>query len=406
MTAPLRQNRDFLLFVVGRGTNVTAIHGLTVVVGWDVWQMSRDPVDLGLIGLAQFAPAFALFLAAGLAADRLDRRLIMAACTLVHVVAVLLLLGLVRAGGDQVGAILAVLTLHGAARSFYHTANQALLPNLVPAAQFPNAIAWSSSISKIGQLVGPAAAGVGLSTIGHAVYWPIVALLVVAGVTSILIRKSAGERPRERATFETVIAGFAYVWREKVVLGAISIDLLAVLFGTVVGILPIYADEILNVGPDGLGLMRAMPGLGSLFVGLILVNLAAPRHMGAMMFWALAMFGASVIVFGLSDIFWLSLIALAVHGGADMVSVYVRQSLVQLATPDGMRGRVSAVNSIAINASNEIGDFRAGMSAAAFGVVPAVLAGGVATLGVTALWAVIFPGIRKIDRLGDVKPSS
>lgn len=405
MTAPLRRNRDFLLFVVGRGTNVTAIHGLTVAVAWDVWRMSGDPIDLGLIGLAQFAPAFVLFLAAGMAADRFDRRMIMAICSVVHVCAVLSLLWLVRQEGDQVGAILVVLAAHGAARSFYHTANQALLPALVPPDTFPNAIAWSSSISKAGQLAGPAAAGLGIAVIGDGVYWPIMALLIVAGVVVVMIGRPSADRPRERPTLPSVLAGFAYVWREKVVLGAISIDLLAVLFGGVMGILPIYASDILGVGPEGLGVMRAMPGVGSLAVGLILAQLSAPQHMGPAMFAALALFGVSIVVFSLSEIFWLSLVALAVYGAADMVSVYVRQSLVQLATPDAMRGRVSAVNSIAINASNELGDFRAGMTAAAAGVVPAVLIGGVATLGITALWAAIFPGIRKIDRLRDVRPS-
>ncbi|MBT6314698.1 MAG: MFS transporter, partial [Alphaproteobacteria bacterium] len=199
-----------------------------------------------------------------------------------------------------------------------------------------------------------------------------------------------------------ITAGFGYIWRTKVVLGAISIDLMAVLFGGVMAILTIYAQDILKVGPDGLGLMRAMPGVGSLIVGLALAQLAAPRHMGIAMFAALGVFGLSIIIFSLSEVFWLSLLALAVYGAADMVSVYVRQTLTQIATPDAMRGRVSAVNSVSINASNELGDFRAGMMAAAIGVVPAVLAGGVITCGVTLLWMRLFPGIAAIDRLRDV----
>ena len=202
-----------------------------------------------------------------------------------------------------------------------------------------------------------------------------------------------------------MLGGFVYIWKAKIVLGAISIDLVAVLFGGVMGLLPVYASDILNVGPEGLGLMRAMPGVGSLAVGLILTQLAAPRFMGPTMFWGLGLFGVSVVVFSLSETFWLSLLALTLYGVGDMVSVYVRQTLVQIATPDDMRGRVSAVNSIAINASNELGDFRAGVAAAAIGVVPAVLVGGIVTCGATALWAWRFPEIRKIDRLRDVDPT-
>lgn len=404
MTASLRGNRNFLLFVFGRTANVTAVQGLTVAVGWDVYQMTGDPLDLGLIGLAQFAPAFALFLVAGMAADRFDRRHILTICSALHVAAVLILLQLVQRGGDAVGPILAVLALHGTARSFYHTANQALLPNLVPTEAFPNAIAWSSSASKAAQLAGPAIAGFLIAWVGPDVYWPILAFFAASGISAALIRRPRAERARQPVTLESVLGGFTYIWREKIVLGAISIDLLAVMFGGVMGILPIYASDILGVGAEGLGVMRAMPGVGSLAVGLALAQLAAPRHMGPLMFWALGLFGLSIVVFSLSEIFWLSLVALTLYGVADMVSVYVRQTVVQIATPDAMRGRVSAVNSIAINASNELGDFRAGLTAAAVGVVPAVLVGGVATCAVTALWAYIFPEIRRIDRLRDVGP--
>lgn len=400
--ARLLANRNFLLFVVGRTANVAGVHGLTVAIGWHVYRLTGDPLDLGLVGLAQFAPALGLFLLAGVAADRIDRRRIMTACAALHVAVVAGFLVLFAGDGVGVPAILALLGLHGAARAFYHTATQALLPNLVPAAAFPNAIAWSSSASKAAQLLGPAAAGGLIAWVGDGVYWAILGAFALAAFSAALIRRPAARGARERVTLESVLGGFAYIWREKIVLGSISIDLLAVLFGGVMGLLPIYASDILKVGPDGLGVMRAMPGVGSLVVGLLLAQLAAPRHMGPAMFIALGCFGASIVVFSLSETYWLSLVALAVYGGADMVSVYVRQTLTQIATPDAMRGRVSAVNAISINASNELGDFRAGLTAAAIGVVPAVLAGGVATCAVTVLWARLFPEIRRIDRLRDV----
>lgn len=399
---PLGRNRNFLLFVTGRTANVIAIHALTTAIGWDVYQLTGNAFDLGLIGLVQFAPALMLFLAAGIAADRLDRRRIMWASAIVHTGVTVLLIQALKGGADAFGTILALLAFHGVARAFYHTASQALLPTLVTPERFPNAIAWSSSANKAAQLAGPAAAGILIALIGQDVYWPILAMFVVAGVCASLIARPAKRAAAPRIDVETVLGGFAYIWRTKVVLGAISIDLVAVLFGGVMGILPIYASDILNVGPEGLGLMRAMPGVGSLCVGLMLAQLAAPRHMGPMMFIGLGLFGVSIIVFSLSEIFWLSLLALALYGVGDMVSVYVRQTLVQIATPDAMRGRVSAVNSIAINASNELGDFRAGVAAAAMGVVPAVLIGGVVTCAATAIWAWRFPEIRRIDRLRDV----
>jgi MFS family permease len=403
LETPLLRNRDFILFAFGRALSVMGLQALTVAIGWHVYQLTKDPLDLGLVGLAQFAPAFVFFLAAGIAADRFDRRQIMAVCSALHVLVVAALLALLSSGNATMGPLLALLGLHGIARAFYHTASQSLLPQLVPTEQFPNAIAWSSSASKAAQLLGPAVAGGLIAWIGDGVYWPILASFLISCIAAMIIQRPTAARATGRVTLTAVLGGFNYIWREKIVLGAISIDLMAVLFGGVMGLLPIYASDILHVGPAGLGWMRAMPGVGSLIVGLALAQLAAPRFMGPMMFGALALFGVSVIVFSVSEIFWLSMAALFVYGAADMISVYVRQTLVQIATPDAMRGRVSAVNSISINASNELGDFRAGIMAAGIGVVPAVLVGGVATCAITGLWAAIFPSIRKIDRLRDVE---
>jgi MFS family permease len=398
----LTGNRDFLLFILSRLANVMGNQIVTVAVGWHVYLMTGDPLDLGLVGLSQFAPALALFLVAGLAADRFNRRAIIVVCNAIHVAAAGLLLAYTLADRQAVWPIFAILLLHGSARSFYFTASQAIMPNLVSPAVFPKAVAWSSSINKMAQLAGPAAGGVLIAVIGDWVYLAALAMFAVAGVTAALIAVKLVVRPREPFGLAKVLGGFNFVWRKKIVLGAISIDLLAVLFGGVMGLLPVFAQDILHVGAEGLGLMRAMPGLGSLAVGLVLTRIAAPRHMGPLFFVSLAIFGASILVFGLSETYWLSLLALAVYGAADMVSVYIRLTLIQLATPDEMRGRVSAVSAVAINASNELGDFRAGVMAAGIGTVPAVLAGGAATLAVTALWARLFPGMRKINRLDEV----
>ncbi len=396
---PLFRNRDFLLFVACRTFNSMGVHALTVAVGWHVYQISGDPVDLGLIGLAQFAPALLLFLVAGMAADRFERRGIIVTCNIVHVAAVGMLIWLFKTDAVAVGPILAILVLHGAARSFFHTTTQAILPNLVSKQVFPRAVAFASSANKAAQLLGPALGGLLIAWLDAGAYTAILFAFVVAGTAAALIGRRIKVHTPEPFGLETVIGGFNYVWRNKTVLGAISIDLMAVLFGGVMGLLPVFASDILHVGPDGLGLMRATPGAGSLIVGLILTQMPAPGRMGPALFISVAIFGLSIVVFSLSTWFWLSIAALAVYGAADMISVYVRQTLVQIATPDHMRGRVSAINSVSINASNELGDFRAGIMAGGIGSVGAVLVGGAATVGIAALWWRMFPTIRRVDRL-------
>lgn len=397
--APLLKNINFLLFVICRSVNVIGVHALTVAVGWHVYQISRDPIDLGLIGLAQFAPAFILFLLAGIAADRYQRKRIMVICNALHIIAVSLIAALFWYDNVSVGAILSILVLHGAARSFFHTASQAILPNLMSKAQFPRAIAYSSSANKAAQLLGPALGGLLIAWLDDGVYFVILIAFVIAGTAAAMISRRLKINAPEPFGLETVVGGFRYVWQNKVVLGAVSIDLMAVLFGGVMGLLPVFASDILHVGPDGLGLMRATPGAGALIVGLILTQIPSPRHMGAALFISVGIFGVSIIVFSLSTSFWLSIAALAVYGAGDMISVYVRQTLVQIATPDNMRGRVSAINSVSINASNELGDFRAGIMAGGIGTVGAVLFGGIATVGITVLWWKMFPAIGKVDRL-------
>jgi MFS family permease len=399
---PLLKNRSFIAFVINRTFNAMGTHAFTVAIGWHVYNLTGDPLDLGLIGLAQFAPVFALFLIAGIAADRIDRRLILIVCNGVHFVSVGAIMAVLRLDMSSMAVILAILAVHGAARAFYHPASQAILPSLVGQDQFPKAIAFSSSANKAAQLAGPAIGGALIAWVGDGVYLAIIGSFAVSGIAGGLIAGTRHIHKKEPLNLNSILGGFVYVWRNKIVLGAVSIDLLAVLFGGVMAVLPIYASDILHVGPAGLGIMRSMPAIGSLIVGLALTQIALPRHMGPALFVSLALFGASVVAFGLSETFWISLVALAIYGGADMISVYVRQTLVQIATPDGMRGRVSAVNSVSINASNELGDFRAGAMAAVIGTVPAVVFGGIATLAITVVWCLIFPGIRSVDRLNDV----
>jgi len=396
------KNRSFVAYVVNRTCNVMGMHGFTVAIGWHVYQLTGDPLDLGLIGLAQFAPVLALFLVAGVTADRVDRRLILILCNVVQFSTVGTILAVIHFDWGGVPVILAILVIHGAARGFYHPASQAVLPNLVAPAQFSQAIAISSSANKGGQLLGPAVGGALIAWVGEGVYPALMAFFAVSAIAGAVIKSVPLAHGKEPISLGSILGGFVYVWRNKIVLGAISIDLLAVLFGGVMGLLPVYASDILHVGPAELGIMRSMPAIGSLAVGLILMQIAQPRHMGPMMFGSLAVFGAAIVVFGLSETYWISLAALAAYGGGDMISVYVRQTLVQIATPDEMRGRVSAVNSVSINASNELGDFRAGVMAAAIGSVPAVVVGGAVTLCATGLWMVIFPTIRRVDRLADI----
>ena len=396
-------NRNFILFLFTRSFNVIGVQIVTVAVGWYVYQLTRDPLDLGYIGLAQFAPSLALFLVAGYVLDKYDRRMTIVVSNIIHLAVVLLLLGVLFSNWGGVKTILLILVIHGIARTFFHTAAQAILPNIVAPDVFPNAVAYSSSVNKAAQLIGPALGGVLLAWSEDWAYYVAGFSFLLAVCTSIVMSGQLKHKSMDRMTLKRVLSGFLYVSQNKVVLGAVSIDLVAVLLGGVMGLLPIYASDILAVGPDGLGLMRAMPGIGALFMGLALAQIAHPRYVGITMFLTLALFGGSIVIFSLSTVFWISLVALAIYGASDMVSVYIRLTLVQLATPDEMRGRVSAVNSISINASNELGDFRAGLMASGFGTVPAVFLGGVATFAVVGIWMKIFPDLVKISSFDDVK---
>lgn len=395
---PLSRHTPFVLFAISRGASMTAAQMLTVAVGWTIYLRTGNPLDLGLVGLARFLPILLLFLAAGIAADRHDRARIIGASNVVQALAVGLIgLALIAPDGP-LWPVYLLLALFGAGQAFLQPAQQSVLPNIVARDQLSRAIAITTSIVKMAQLGGPALAGLLIALAGDTVFFVIGGTSVLAGVSAALIRieRRAG---LQGGGIGELLAGFRHIRDTPIVLGAITIDLIAVLFGGIVGLLPVFAIDILQVGPETLGVMRAMPAAGGLAMGFVLGLMPPPQRTGRLFFVALVFFGLSVLVFALSTQLWLTLLALLVYGATDMFSVYVRQTLVLLGTPDALRGRVNSVNSVSVNASNELGDFRAGAMAAVTGPVPAVVLGAVVTLGATAAWWRLFPDLRRIDRM-------
>ncbi len=392
-------NRAFTIYWGARFLGTFAAQIISVAVGWQVYDITRDPLDLGLIGLVQFLPSLLLVLVTGAVADRHDRRIIFAICLAAEAACAAALLFIAVAHPASAWPIFAVLICFGIARAFIGPAVQSMLPNLVPRHALATAIAWNTSSWQAATIGGPVAGGL-LYGISAEVAYGVAALLLAAALAGVLtLPKLARPATREPTSFATVVAGFHYIWHQKIVLGAISLDLFAVLLGGATALLPAYARDILLVGPWGLGMLRAAPGIGALLVAAYLANRPIADHAGVIMFVAVGLFGLATAVFGASTIAWLSILMLLIMGGADMISVYVRETLIQLATPDAVRGRVNAVNMVFIGASNELGEFRAGVMAALIGVVPAVVFGGVGTVAVAALWAWGFPGLRAARRL-------
>ncbi|MCR6633076.1 MAG: MFS transporter [Magnetospirillum sp.] len=390
---------DFRYFLGTRFLSAIALQMVSVAVGWQVYDLTGDPLHLGLVGLVQFLPAFACALPAGHVADRFDRRRVLMGCLGVELLCLLALLGLALMQSPPLEALLAVLAVMGATRAFMQPASQSLVPHLVPREMFPRAVAWASSSFQTAVIAGPALGGA-LYVFGVATVYSAAAAMITLALASITRIKT---RLMFHAAVETgltgLLAGVRYVLQRKDILGAVSLDLFAVLLGGATALLPIYARDILHVGPMGLGVLRSAPAAGAAVMAFWLAHHPLERNAGARMFLAVGVFGLATLVFGLSTNFWLSLGALAVLGCADMISVVVRQTLVQARTPDEMRGRVSAVNFVFIGASNELGEFESGLTAAWFGTVPAVIVGGLGTLAVAALWAWKFPALRKVDRL-------
>jgi len=383
----------FSLYWCSRVLATLALHMQTVSIGWQLYALTGSPLDLGLIGLAQFLPTVALTLVVGHVADRWDRRLIVVACHGVQIAATIAL-GSARAwlGRD---AILALVALIGAARAFENPARAALVPGLVPAALIPRAIASVTSAVQMARIAGPALGGA-LYALGAAtVYGIVAALYLVAAVVMAGVRVRAPARAPASLTADTLFWGIAFIASRRLLVGLLSLDLFAVLLGGATALLPVYARDILGVGPWGLGLLRAAPAVGALVISLALARRPIGRHAGPTLFGAVLIFGAATVLFGVSTSVPLSLGALGVLGAADLLSVVIRHSLVQIRTPDGMRGRVSAVHSLFTGTSNQLGEFESGALAALLGVVPAVVIGGVATIAVAALWMLRFPELRR-----------
>lgn len=390
---------DFRSFLGSRFLSTLALQMVGVAVGWQVYDLTGDPLHLGLVGLVQFLPAFACALPAGQVADRFDRRRVLLFCLLVETSCLLALLALSLVPSPPLEALLAVLAVMGATRAFMQPASQSLVPHLVPRELFPRAVAWASSSHQTAVIAGPALGGMLYAFGVTVVYAAAAAMTALAAVAIARLRTRLVVHGGIQPGLEGLLAGVRFIWGRKDILGAISLDLFAVLLGGATALLPIYARDILHVGPSGLGVLRSAPAVGAALMALWLAHRPMERAAGARMFWAVAVFGLATITFGLSSDFWLSLAALAVLGASDMVSVVVRQTLVQARTPDEMRGRVSAVNFVFFGASNELGEFESGITAALFGIVPAVVIGGLGTLAVAALWAWRFPALRRVDRL-------
>src|SRR3984885_8727367 len=343
----------FVLFQIARFLIVAAVEMQAVAVGWQVYEITKRPLDLGYVGLAQFLPAILLFPVSGHASDRFERRHVLSACYGGYAVCFALLLALVQRAGHSVHSIYVVLILIGVVRSFNSTASRSILPQLVPGEHFPNAVAWNASIFQAATILGPSFGGI-LYAAFHgpsAVYAVALATAIGATASSFRIKPEVKARPREPLSFKTVFAGLHYIWRKKLILGAISLDLFAVLLGGAVALLPVYAREILHPGPWGLGLLRTAPGVGAALTAIAVAHYPIRRHAGLTMLSCVAAFGVFTIAFGISHSLILSLIALFLTGAADMVSVIIRATLIQVATPDEMRGRVNAVDMLFIGVS-------------------------------------------------------
>ncbi len=410
------RSRDFRHYQLARLLVIMGAEAQAVAVAWQIYAITHRAIDLGYTGLALFLPGILFLILSGHTADRYDRRRVILVCYSLQCVCTSILFYLAWAGTGRVAPLFGVLFLIGTGRAFSGPAGSALLPHLVPKGDFVNAVSWGASIFQLADFAGPALGGVlftlplqrwlpapwGTHLAGGAIVYAFT-LLMLAGflllVGSLSVRP--GRQEQRAMSSETLLAGFRYMWRHKLLLGVTTLDLFAVLLGGAVALLPIFAEDILHSGPRGLGLLRAAPAFGALLVSILLTCRPIRHHAGKRMLFCVVLFGAATVVFGLSRNIALSLGALFVLGAADMVSVIVRSSMLQLATPQEMRGRVSAVNALFIGASNEFGSFESGVTAQWWGAVPAVVVGGAGAMLITAGWSVLFPSLRRVDRLNE-----
>jgi MFS family permease len=397
------RHRNFRLYLSARILGTLAVQMQSVAIGWQVYALTHNLFHLGLIGLAQFAPFLLLILYAGHAADRYNRRNIVAICLGTQLLCGLMLLAFTLNGLSVVWPVFAVLVLFGSARAFMMPATQAVLINLVPPESFSKAVALGSSTFHIAVILGPTLGGL-LYLAGPSTVYMVSSALLVISVTLMCMTKAAPQAThKEPASWHSVLEGLRFVFSRPIVLGAISLDLFAVLFGGATALLPALAQDVLHTGPTGLGLLRTAPGIGAALCSVALAFFPITRRVGAWMFGGVAVFGLCTVILGATTSLFVALAALFLMGAGDMISVYVRHLLVQYETPDAIRGRVSAVNSVFIGASNELGEFESGLTAGWFGLVRAILFGGAATLAVTGVWAMLFPVLSRMDRFPHVE---
>ncbi len=397
---------DYLRYAAGRFVSTIAWQMLGVTVGWWIYSLTGDPLDLGFVGLAQFLPFLLLVLPAGQIADRFDRRWVLVIAYVIEALAVLALLLISFDGAPKTWSIFAALAVFGCGRAFWMPTGQAMTVNLVPAEIFPRAVGFNATLFQLAVIGGPALGGltlaIGESVLGgRGVDFSFAIILVLLLLVLVLIGSIQGRQKAEAQgewRLNDVFDGLRFVWRNKPVLGAITLDLFAVLLGGAVALLPIYAKDILHVGPLGFGFLRAAPGIGAILTALVLALRPLQRQVGVYLFGGVGVFAVATILFGLSTSFWWSVVLLIIMGVGDMVSVFVRHMLVQLQTPNEIRGRVSAVNAMFIGASNELGEFESGVTAKWWGTVPAVVIGGLACAVAVLGCMVAFPVLRKMDR--------
>ncbi len=407
-------SRDFRYYQLARLLVIIGAEAQAVAVAWQIYAITHRAIDLGYTGLALFLPGILFLIISGHTADRYDRRNVILVCYTLQCVCTGILFHLSWIGTQRVAPLFAVLFLMGTGRAFSGPASSALLPHLVPKDDFVNAVSWGASIFQLANFVGPALGGVlftlplqhwlpaslGMHLAGGAIVYAFTLLTLIGFlflIGSLSVRP--GRQEQRSMSAETLLAGFRYMWHKKLLLGVTTLDLFAVLLGGAVALLPIFAEDILHSSPSGLGMLRAAPAFGALSISILLTWRPMKHHAGIRMLYCVALFGAATVIFGLSRNMALSLAALFVVGAADMVSVIVRSSMLQLATPEAMRGRVSAVNALFIGASNEFGSFESGVTAQWWGAVPAVVVGGVGAIAITGLWTLMFPSLRRVNRL-------
>ncbi len=394
--------RPFTLYLSAQALITLASSMLSVAVGWHLYERTGNPFDLALVGLMQILPFAGLFIVSGWIVDHVQRKFVLMACAALQVV---VLIGLSVNFEPDVftrTAVFSFLLLNGVAKAFYMPASHSILPGIVPPNQLSRAVAISSTIRTAGEAAGPFFAGLLIAWLDIGIYRVLALSAFLAGICYLLLPTLTVRRPAGRGLSQ-VLDGIRFIFKNPLVLPAISLDLVLILVGSVMALLPVYAVDVLNVGPEALGLMRAMPAVGAVLAGLVFSNLGDVRHSGQVLFVSLAIFAVSIIVFALSGNLWLSLAALLVYGATDMVSVNVRMTIVHLGTPDELRGRVNAVNSLFIATSNNMGDFRSGSVAALIGPIAAVVTGGVMAIGVVVGSYFLFPRLRRLDRLTDVQ---